>query len=135
MNQSGHPGFARGLWTYTLEDNGSSVCRMLQVQLQWQSGRGSCDFIMLPCVVCCAALCCMGEAPRLCATQHLTPTSLAECSCVMTSRPHAKLSFTPITESVMHLLIVDMGDRAHICQPHQYLKLQRSQPQATWRTT
>ena len=33
INQSGHPGFARGLWTYTSENDGSSVCLMLQLQL------------------------------------------------------------------------------------------------------
>ena len=38
-------------------------------------GRGSCNFILLLCVVCRAALCCMGEASRLCATQHSAPTS------------------------------------------------------------
>ena len=41
-------------------------------------GWGSCNLIVLLCVICCVALCCMGEASRLCAMQHSMPTSLAE---------------------------------------------------------
>ena len=37
-------------------------------------GRGSVTCLLLPCVICCAALCCMGEATRLCTTQHSTST-------------------------------------------------------------
>ena len=36
-----------------------------------------CKRLVLPCGVGCAALCRMGEASRLCATQHSAPTCLA----------------------------------------------------------
>ena len=37
----------------------------------------SCGSVLLPDFGCCAALCCLGEALRLCATQHSTSASLA----------------------------------------------------------